>query len=240
MTTDLFVYIAGYATDGNGKQPMKHSQFTKPQCPKKYIDQYINTWTTHIHELIQFRWVTQTLEGNYGATSFFVLRENFLLFHLNMSKVLLVIGICHVISGGVIVGIAGKLCADTLDSLKTLESSVFPDKDAITSIETANAFGLVLIGLLVVTNGVFGVLTMCSHNNKMDVFYLTDAAVAASAAAAMIWMCSLNIYYCDSAPYKCNKEVWSTRITLLAFSVISCAMSVYGMVISAFTICRKL
>lgn len=148
-----------------------------------------------------------------------------------MSKVLLVIGICQIVAGVVVVGLVGKKFHDAMESSGTVAQ--------------VNAFGPVLIGLLVIVNGVFGVLTMfCSSNKKMDVFYLMGATVAGCGAAAMVWIYSLAVYQCDelkkSIIVKCADDTYDIYISLLVFSIICCAMSVFGMVVSSLTVCRKL
>ena len=148
-----------------------------------------------------------------------------------MSKLLLVIGICQIIAGVVIVGLIAKNFHDTATS------------DLIPEVEKVQAFGPVLIGLLVIVNGVFGVLTMCcAGNKKMDVFYLMGATVAASASAAMVWIYAINIKRCDDAGIfsVCSEENYNINVTILVFSIICCAMSVFGMVTTSLGICRKL
>ena len=112
-----------------------------------------------------------------------------------MSKVLLAVGLCQIIAGGVIVGLAGKYFDDTLSGIKIInDSTKLLDNTVNFGIIIANAFGPVLIGLLVVANGVFGILSMCcSNNKKIEVFYLIGAAVAASANAAMVWISSIEL-----------------------------------------------
>jgi len=109
-----------------------------------------------------------------------------------------------------------------------------------TKIQQINAFGPVLIGLLVVMNGVFGVFTVCcSSNKKIDVIYLMGAAVAAAAAAAMVWIYALRVYECRNICLY-NQKTQDIHATLLAFSLGCCAMSVFGMIASSLAICRKL
>lgn len=152
-----------------------------------------------------------------------------------MSKLLLVIGICQVVVGVVVVGLVGKSFYDTTQKSNDKAQQI-------------DAFGPVLIGLLVVVNGVFGILTTCcSSNKKMDVFYLIGATVAASASAAMVWIYSLLVYDCERRDNILNlkvcfysEETQNIHITLLVFSIACCAMSVFGMVSSSLTTCRKL
>ena len=152
-----------------------------------------------------------------------------------MSKLILVIGIVQIVAGVVILGMVAK---DFHDVAKN---------DLIGTPDKVDAFGPVLIALLVIVNGVFGVLTMCCDGNaKMQVFYLMGACVAAAASASMVWIYSLLVYKCQkknilgfkTCPY--DKENQNLHITLLVFGLLACAMSVLGMVTSSHTACRKI
>lgn len=154
-----------------------------------------------------------------------------------MSKLILVIGIVQIIAGVVILGMVAKDFSDTAKKNDILVP--MPDK--------INAFGPVLIALLVIVNGVFGVLTMCCDGNaKMQVFYLMGACIAAAASASMVWIYAINVYKCqkkNAFGFKVcvyDKENQNIHITLLVFSLLACAMSVLGMVTSSLTACRKI
>lgn len=151
-----------------------------------------------------------------------------------MAKVFIIIGICQIVAGIIVIGLVGKNFADTVDS------------DFAGKGDKVDAFAPVLIGILVVVNGVFGVMTICcAGNKKMEVFYLMGAAVAATASAVMVWIYSLKVYRCESDDIRegclfTDDETRNIHITLLTFSLVCCVMSVLGMVISSLTTCRKL
>lgn len=154
-----------------------------------------------------------------------------------MGKLLLVIGICQIIAGVVILGLVGTTFNEVITS------------NTATDVQKVQAFGPVMIPLLVIVNGIFGVLTMCcSTNKKMDVFYLMGAAIAASASAAMVWLYALVIKECETVAGQiinifggqCSEETRNINISILVFSSICCVMSVLGMVATSLTVCRKL
>lgn len=148
----------------------------------------------------------------------------------------MVIGVCQIIAGVIMIGLVGKSFVETMDS------SVASDEAKI------NSFGPVLISILVIVNGMFGIFTICcSSNKKIDVFYLMGATVAACGAAAMVWIYGLLVYSCNRERGLLNIEVCfysdetqDIHISLLVFSLISLAMSTFGMVTSALMTCRKL
>lgn len=151
-----------------------------------------------------------------------------------MSKLLLVIGIVQIVAGVVILGMVAKDFKATLDNIK------------FSTVDEVNAFGPVLISLAVITNGVFGVMTMCcAGNKKMEIFYLMGACIAAAASGAMVWIYSILVYKCRKqgvlGTRLCfySEEDRNIHITLMVFSILACAMSVFGMVSSSLSTCRK-
>ena len=153
-----------------------------------------------------------------------------------MSKLILIVGIVQLVAGIVIVGMVAKDFSDEVNKSSIVSSTA----------SKVNAFGPVLIGLLIVSAGIFGILSDRCNSARMDVFYLISTTVAASAAAAMLWFYALKWHSIDEAcngtfkicPY--TEETKNITITLLVFSIAACAMSVLGLVSAGLTTCRKL
>lgn len=151
-----------------------------------------------------------------------------------MSKLILIVGICQLIAGVIVVGLVAKDFHDVNSS-----------KTAVDTMKV-RAFGPLLIGLIVMVSGIFGILSDRSSSAKLDVFYLISATVAASAAAAMVWNYGLDYHdRCNrevlgvKVKFNCNEEQERILITLLVLSVVACATSILGMVSAGLTTCRK-
>lgn len=153
-----------------------------------------------------------------------------------MGKFILFVGIVQLVASVVVIGLVAKTFYDEFNR----KGATLPSK--------ANAFGPVLIGILVGLSGIFGIISDRCKSACMDIFYLISATVAASASAAMVWYYGLTYYdildvcYLESTkiPCKYDQERIDITIALLAFSSLCCLMSFIGIISSGCTSCRKL
>ena len=149
------------------------------------------------------------------------------------NKLVLVIGIVQIVTGGVLLGLLAKDFHDVNSS------------KLATTADKVNAFGPVITGILVAFNGIIGVIASCSSKTNLDVFYMMGAAVASTASAAMLWIYAVAVYsmkVCRGSDLEkkfCPTEQYNVRSTVLAFSLIACTFSVIGMVVTGLATCRK-
>ena len=153
----------------------------------------------------------------------------------------LCVGICQLISGIVLLSLAGVDFHDHLNfnATELMGNSLF---NSTTSWQI-DSFEPIAAGLIITASGVSGLgIILCCVHAQVIVLHMILSAAAATAAASTVWKYAFSLYDCvaaDNTTLFCLNDNIGLYVSLEAAGVAATALCIFGTVMASLNTCRK-